>query len=303
MSGGVRYLPALLAGLRTAISLYGQSPAPAAPRAVRQCGTLEFKERECLMIQRNMLLRLWAARATRAATAAAATEGAVTGAIPIAFHVIHDGAEGKLPAEQIAQQIEVLNRAFAPARFELARLDYSDNPAWFRMFIFSRAEFEAKGQLSIDPASHLNIYTCKPPEWLLGWGWLPFLAAYFPTLDGVTVDYTSLPGGAGFPYDEGDNMVHEVGHWAGLFHTFQGRCYGPFNDMVDDTPAEASPGYGCEPGRDTCPSPGLDPIDNFMDYSDDACAERFTPGQVERMTMMLQAYRPQIWMNLLLGNR
>ena len=60
---------------------------------------------------------------------------------------------------------------------------------------------------------------------------------------------------------------------------------------MSDTEPERSPAFGCPTGRDSCRGGGLDPIYNFMDYTDDSCMFLFTGGQTARMQQNWVAYR------------
>ena len=90
----------------------------------------------------------------------------------------------------------------------------------------------------------------------------------------------SMPGGTAGKYAFGDTLTHEVGHWLMLEHTFAHGCSAS-GDWVTDTAPRPS-AVRCPIGADTCAAPGLDPIHNFMDYTQDTCMDMFTQGQADR---------------------
>jgi hypothetical protein len=249
---------------------------------------------------------------TNAAQARAAqAEAASTVTVPVAFHVLRKDntlAGGNIPAKQVVDQIEVLNAAFASSGFQFAlqEVTRTTQPQWFKMaptpgssgqryFRGNSKEIKMKQALHTGGAETLNIYTGDLGKRLLGWAYYPSdfepenggLPRFY---DGVVLDFRSVPGGSLSIYNEGDTGTHEVGHWLGLFHTFQGGCTAP-GDFVDDTAFEASPAFNCPIGRDTCAQAGVDPIRNFMDYTQDSCMNEFTAGQGERMRTTWAAFR------------
>ncbi|CAA9426898.1 MAG: hypothetical protein AVDCRST_MAG35-2343 [uncultured Quadrisphaera sp.] len=225
--------------------------------------------------------------------------------VPTSVHVIAAGptrAEGYLSPAEVEAQIDVLNTAFAGQggpgaadtafRFDTVGTDWTVNPAWYQMLPGSTAEQQAKTALRDGGDETLNIYLSGLGGGLLGYAYFPQQGGDSkPWRDGVVVLNESIPGGAEDDYDGGDTLPHEVGHWLGLYHTFQGGC-STANDRVTDTPAMAVPTSGCPQGKDTClKDAGLDPVENFMDYSYDECMFAFTPGQAARMDAVWQAFR------------
>jgi Pregnancy-associated plasma protein-A len=215
------------------------------------------------------------------------------GVIPVYWHVITSSSGAGQPTTiQINDQIAVLNAAYAASgfSFNLVSVNVVANDSWYTCGPGQACEAQMKSALRQGSADDLNIYSSNPGGGLLGWATFPSSYAGSPSMDGVVILYSSVPGGSAAPYNLGDTGTHEVGHWLGLFHTFQGGCRG--GDSVDDTPAERSPAYECPVGRNSCLfKPGLDPITNFMDYTDDSCMNTFSGGQNARMNAQWTQYR------------
>jgi len=233
-------------------------------------------------------------------------KGKTSAVIDVWVHVISSGAgfaNGEVSDGMIRDQIRVLNESYNGRTggvntgfgFELVGITRTTNAEWFTQLVTNLSvELEAKTALRRGGPGTLNIYTVDGGPYL-GFAYFPSILAdpTYANLDGVVLDWRSLPGGTFAIYSEGDTGTHEVGHWLALYHTFDGKC-GSKGDYVADTPAEFSPAFNCPVGRDSCAGasqPGLDPIYNFMDYSQDSCMFEFTNGQTARMQAAWAAFR------------
>jgi len=285
------------------VALLGASIALAYPSTLLERVNVPFRPRNCgTSITDQEILD---AEKNFSAYKAHSQSGSATGSatIPVYFNVISRDSStdgGFLSVDVIAAQMQALNDAFSSTGlyFDLVQTNYTENADWFdNVQPNSPQEVEMKTSLRpVDAnAAELYLYTVgfesSSEKGLLGYATFPSQYDQDPVNDGVVILYSTVPNGETTGYDEGKTLIHEVGHWVGLYHTFQGGCSGS-GDYVDDTPAEDTPANGCPEGRDSCPSnPGLDPIHNFMDYTLDSCMTEFTAGQIRRLQGQLARYR------------
>jgi len=220
------------------------------------------------------------------------------------IHVItkNDGT-GAPTKSMIVRQMNALNKAYSgvssprsaptPFIFTLKSVSYTANSDWYDWSYPGTDpadDHEAKAALHTGTYRDLNIYIANLGDGLLGYATYPGGKL---VRDGLVMLNESMPGGSASPYNKGDTATHEIGHWLGLFHTFQGGCKPP-GDRVVDTPAQDDGDniFNCIKAEDTCThKDGVDPIHNFMNYGDDLCMDRFTAGQAQRMSDSWVVYR------------
>jgi hypothetical protein len=230
---------------------------------------------------------------------------AKTYTIPVVFHIIYksDGT-GNISDKRIRDQVSVLNQDYGAAagsagqqgyntkiQFKLAGITRTANDNWFN----DRDEVGFKRALGWDQKRYLNVYLNSASGYL-GYAYLPQEDAG-DVYDGVVLLYEAIGGrNNGFDtYDQGRTLVHEVGHYLGLLHTFEGYgCFDGYNsgDLIADTHSENDEHYDCRQ-TSTCGTP--DDIHNYMNYTTDSCMHEFTPEQANRMVCSLVNYRPQLY--------
>jgi Pregnancy-associated plasma protein-A len=237
--------------------------------------------------------------------------------IPVVVHVLErTNGQGHISAAIVQSQIDILNEDFralpgsngAPGvdgaiQFELASVDPSGAPTTGITYSVNNTWYNDGGSywnsLSWDTNRYLNIYTNNAGGYL---GYVPSLpqtgGIVGSNADRVVCLWSAFGqnGPIGAPFNLGRTVTHEVGHYLGLFHTFDGgcatsACYSS-GDLICDTARESQPTSGCNPNKASCGS--LDPIHNYMDYSDDACMNQFTNEQVNRMRCTLENWRPNL---------
>jgi hypothetical protein len=251
--------------------------------------------------------------------------------IPVVIHIIHNGGVENIPDYLVQRQIDVLNEDYghygrgynsfpfggdSKIRYCLATIDPNGNPSSGIEHIQSPFtdlttdnEMLTKNLSNWDHNRYLNIWVVRSidaSKQEQGYAYLASDVARMsnPDADGIVVTYRFF--GRFSPYAIGNykygrTVTHESGHYLNLMHTWGGDGAGEGgcndDDGVDDTPDCSNPYYSSYKGHiaDSCDDPVqcgyVRLIQDYMDYSEDACMDVFTLGQIYRMRQAILKYR------------
>ena len=253
--------------------------------------------------------------------------GSIT--IPVVIYIVHDGtALTNISDGQVNDQLTALNTYFfnTGIKFCLATkvnnatlptenaahvqtttgIIHVNSAALSNHFSNSQSGLVGTSNQQITKERYLRIWVVKtidgPTSGILGYSMFPNTSSVF---DGIVMRYDVF--GNGNPnllanYNQGKVLVHEVGHYLALYHTFEGGCTTAINDcMYDgdhicDTPRVAAPNFNCNAGTNSCvETPAiLDDLSNYMDYGNNLCQTHFSNGQIERMLSALYLLRASL---------
>jgi len=244
--------------------------------------------------------------------------------IPIVVHVLYRLEEHNISYEQIASQIDVLNRDFNLLNADQAKIpDVFRSVAGKAKFTFKLANTDPYGNFTTgvtrtktdveyiademnyhkssqggktpwNQALYLNIWVCEIKGGTLGWSILP--GSNISERDGIVMSPRAFGtmGTAIEPYNGGRTLVHEMGHYFGLRHLWgsDDEACG-FTDYMSDTPEQRSENFGCKefPHYSCDGEPNGDMFMNYMDYGNDTCMLFFTERQVAYMQLIVKTVR------------
>lgn len=239
--------------------------------------------------------------------------------IPVVVHVIHDGGSSNISQAQIESQIQVLNEDYGKlpgtngdgngvdtrVRFCLTNIDPDGNCTNgivrinTPLAVHKTQDRALLKELSFwDNTRYMNIYVVKSINGGVG-GYSSFPGGP-PDEDGMVVRHSLFGSGVGTATGLGRTTSHEIGHWFGLYHTFNNGCGTDVctdGDYVCDTPPQAEPSFNCAT-LNTCSNDNPDENDlkeNYMNYTPDNCQNMLTQGQKDRMHATLDTIRTVIW--------
>ncbi|MCA1762203.1 MAG: M43 family zinc metalloprotease [Cryomorphaceae bacterium] len=235
--------------------------------------------------------------------------------VPVVFHIVHAGGNENISDEQVQSAIDVMNEDFnagtpgissvvsefqsvvgdVSVEFRLARLDPDGNCTNGINRVFNTETGDGGENVKSGDAatwgrsSYLNIWVVDNiGGGTAGYAFLPWGAPV--SGDGILIE-DSYVGRIGTSNPNRSHALsHEVGHWAGLEHTW-GSSGNPGqgsncsdDDGISDTPNTIG-WQTCDLAGNTCNS--LDNVQNFMDYS--YCYRMFTEGQSDLMRDVLES--------------